>query len=174
MKDYLLISLIMFFSSLWGYSHAWNFSIWDEPNFIKIKHIQILERTNITIQHEKYGNYLVLDIQDRKAKAECNGISFQSPEYDEICKLQVGTQIQATNVQFLDFNSPRLDGILLGGEVILNDKVINFDISKNQDAITHFLWYRRIEIWLIHTMIIVSFCFSIYFFISMLRSYKNG
>ena len=94
--------------------------------------------------------------------------------YDEICKLQVGTQIQATNVQFLDFNSPRLDGILLGGEVILNDKVINFDISKKQDAITHFLWYRRIQIWLIHTMIIVSFCFSIYFFISMLRSYKNG
>lgn len=133
-----------------------------------------MERTNITIRHEKYGNYLVLDIQDRKAKAECNGISFQSPEYDEICKLQVGTKIQATNVQFLDFNSPRLDGILLRGEVILNDKVINFDISKNQDAITHFLWYRRIEIWLIHTMIIVSFCFSIYFFISMLRSYKNG
>ena len=133
-----------------------------------------MERTNVTIQHEKYENYLVLDIQDRKAKAECNGISFQSPEYDEICKLQVGTQIQATNVQFLDFNSPRLDGILLGGEVILNDKVINFDISKKQDAITHFLWYRRIQIWLIHTIIIVSFCFSIYFFISMLRSYKNG
>jgi len=133
-----------------------------------------LERTNVTIQHEKYENYLFLDIQDRKAKAKCNGSSFQSPEYDEICKLQVGTKIQATNVQFLDFNSPRLDGILLGGEVILNDKVINFDISKKQDAITHFLWYRRIEIWLIHTMIIVSFCFSIYFFISMLRSYKNG
>ena len=174
MKDYLLISLMMFFSSLWGYSHAWNFSIWDEPTFIKIKHIQIVERTNITVQHEKYGNYLVLDIRDRKAKAECKAISFQSPEYDEICKLQVGTQIQATNVQFLDFNSPRLDGILLGGEVILNDKVINFDISKNQDAITHFLWYRRIEIWLIHTMIIVSFCFSIIFFIFMLRSDKNG
>ena len=133
-----------------------------------------MERTNVTIQHEKYENYLVLDIQDRKAKAECNGISFQSPEYDEICKLQVGTKIQATNVQFLNFNSPRLDGILLGGEVILNDKVINFDISKKQDAITHFLWYRRIQIWLIHTIMIVSFFFSIYFFISMLRSYKNG
>ncbi|MFC2715216.1 hypothetical protein [Kingella denitrificans] len=174
MKDYLLISLIIFFSSLWGYSHIWNFSIWDEPTFIKIKHIQIVERINVTVQHEKYGNYLVLDIRDRKAKAECNGISFQSPEYDEICKLQVGTKIQAANVQFLDFNSPRLDGMLLWGEFIFSNKVINFDISKKQDAITYFLWYRRMQIWLIHMIIIASFCFSLYFFISMLRSYKNG
>ena len=174
MKDYLLISLIIFFSSLWGYSHIWNFSIWDEPTFIKIKHIQIVERINVTVQHEKYGNYLVLDIRDRKAKAECNGISFQSPEYDEICKLQVGTKIQAANVQFLDFNSPRLDGMLLWGEFIFSNKVINFDISKKQDANTYFLWYRRMQIWLIHMIIIASFCFSLYFFISMLRSYKNG
>ena len=174
MKDYLLISLIIFFSSLWGYSHIWNFSIWDEPTFIKIKHIQIVERINVTVQHEKYGNYLVLDIRDRKAKAECNGISFHSPEYDEICELQVGTKIQAANVQFLDFNSPRLDGMLLWGEFIFSNKVINFDISKKQDAITYFLWYRRMQIWLIHMIIIASFCFSLYFFISMLRSYKNG
>ncbi len=164
----------MFFSSLWGYSHIWNFSIWDEPTFIKIKHIQIVERINVTVQHEKYGNYLVLDIRDRKAKAECNGISFQSPEYDEICKLQVGTKIQANDVQFLDFNSPRLDGILLGGRFIFNNKVINFNISKKQDAITYFLWYRRMEIWLIHIIIIASFCFSIIFFIFMLKGYKNG
>ena len=174
MKDYLLISLIIFFSSLWGYSHIWNFSIWDEPTFIKIKHIQIVERINVTVQHKKYGNYLVLDIRDRKAKAECNGISFQSPEYDEICKLQVGTKIQAANVQFLDFNSPRLDGMLLWGEFIFSNKVINFDISKKQDAITYFLWHRRMQIWLIHMIIIASFCFSLYFFISMLKSYQNG
>ena len=138
MKDYLLISLIIFFSSLWGYSHIWNFSIWDEPTFIKIKHIQIVERINVTVQHEKYGNYLVLDIRDRKAKAECNGISFQSPEYDEICKLQVGTKIQAANVQFLDFNSPRLDGMLLGGEFIFSNKVMNFDNQKSKRQLLTF------------------------------------
>ena len=55
MKDYLLISLIMLSHRYGDILMFWNFSIWDEPTFIKIKHIQILERTNVTIQHEKYG-----------------------------------------------------------------------------------------------------------------------
>ena len=98
----------------------------------------------------------------KKAKASCNGISFQSPEYSEICKLPIGTKIQATNVQFLDFSSPRLDGILLGGTfVINNNKTVQFDISNNQDAVAHFLSYIKIDVWLSYAIMMASFCSSV-------------
>lgn len=174
MRDYLLLSLIIFFSSLWAYSQSWNFNIRDEPIFIKIKPMQISKRIDITVKYEKYGSYLVLDLFEKKARASCSGISFQSPEYSEICKLPIGTKIQATNVRFLDFSSPRLDGILLSGIFIINsNKTVKFDISNNQDAINYFLSYIRIEVWLAYAIIITSFCFSstflILFFLDLRR-----
>lgn len=68
MRDYLLFSLIVFLASIWAHSHSWNFNIRDEPVLIKIKPMQIAKKIDITIEHEKYGNYLVLNLFEKKSK----------------------------------------------------------------------------------------------------------
>ena len=164
-RDYFFMSLIAFLVSIWVEVTSNNFDIRHEPLFISKNIIHIQQEKTILIKYNRYGGFLLFDMDGKIVQAECYKIS---DEYRRICdrKLSGGT-IKASNIEFLDVRSPKLVGIFLSGKFMIGSEELNLDIHHNKEAIDNYIFHKKIEIGLSYTFTLGSFLLSIFFFFKL-------
>lgn len=167
-REYFFISLLIFASGIWLKISSHDFNINHEPSFISINKIHIPEEKLILVKYNRYGGFLIFDINGKIAQVECNRITSSSDEYKKICNRRLsGSTIKASNIDFLDARSPKLEGIFLSGKFTLGNEVINLNIHHNKKAIDNYIFRKKIDIIFFYTFLFGSFLSSVFFFLKL-------
>ncbi|XXQ68823.1 hypothetical protein ACKLNO_02900 [Neisseriaceae bacterium B1] len=144
-RDHFYFAILHLLVMVW-LSSDWYFKLpnptfWINPQIIHIEHA--------TIQVQavpKRNNVFVFQINNQQAKAACQRVQAASEHYQILCDRNLaGQTMQASDIEFLDSVSPKLDGIILKGKFLLNGKQYTVNIPKNSAYIADFLRLKKVE-----------------------------